>query len=513
MSSVDLNSLLSRLGLGSLNSGAWSGSHGWSKSQEGALINVRNPATGTVIAQVRPASAADYEDVMKSAVETAALWRTVPAPKRGEAVRLLGEELRRNKTDLGTLVSLENGKILAEGLGEVQEMIDIADFAVGQSRMLYGNTMHSERPQHRMYEQWHPLGVVGIISAFNFPVAVWAWNACLAAICGNVSVWKPSPKTPLTAVAVQHLCNKVMQAAGLPPIFQLFIDAGSELATRFVDDHRVALVSFTGSTTVGRKVGERVAARMGKSLLELGGNNAIIVDDTANLDLAVPAIVFGAVGTAGQRCTSTRRVFVHSSRAAELERRLVHAYSQVKIGDPLETGTLMGPLIDPRAVDSYKSALAAAQAAGGELLYGGKLLPRNGGNFVEPAIVRASNDWSIVQTETFAPILYVIHVDSLNDALAQQNASAHGLSSALFTDRLQNAELFLSTVGSDCGIANINIGTSGAEIGGAFGGEKDTGGGRESGSDAWKAYMRRQTNTINWSRELPLAQGIEFKVE
>jgi aldehyde dehydrogenase (NAD+) len=512
MSSVDINSVLSRLGLGANNQGAWSGSHGWSTAQEGALINVRNPADGTVIAQVRPASETDYENVITSATETAVTWRTVPAPKRGEAIRLLGEELRRHKTDLGTLVSLENGKILAEGLGEVQEMIDIADFAVGQSRMLYGNTMHSERPQHRMYEQWHPLGVVGIISAFNFPVAVWSWNAFLAAICGNVSVWKPSPKTPLTALAVQQLCNRVVQAAALPPIFQLFIDAGNDLATRFVEDRRVALISFTGSTAVGRKVGERVAARMGKSLLELGGNNAIIVDDTANMDLAVPAIVFGAVGTAGQRCTTTRRVFVHSSRAAELERRLVHAYSQVKIGNPLETGTLMGPLIDQRAVDSYKTAIAAAQAAGGELLYGGKPISK-AGNFVEPAIIRARNDWQIVQTETFAPILYVIHVDSLTDALAQQNASAHGLSSALFTDRLQNAELFLSTVGSDCGIANINIGTSGAEIGGAFGGEKETGGGRESGSDAWKAYMRRQTNTINWSRELPLAQGIEFKVE
>jgi aldehyde dehydrogenase (NAD+) len=513
MNSIDINSILSKLGLAAVNPGAWSGSKGWSTSQEGTLINVRNPANGTVIAQVRPASESDYENVIASAAETAAIWRTVPAPKRGEAIRLLGEELRRHKTELGTLVSLENGKILAEGLGEVQEMIDIADFAVGQSRMLYGNTMHSERPQHRMYEQWHPLGVVGIISAFNFPVAVWAWNACLAAICGNVSVWKPSPKTPLTALAVQHLCNRVVKAAGLPPVFQIFIDSGTELATRFIDDRRVALVSFTGSTAVGRKVGERVAARMGKSLLELGGNNAIIVDDTANLDLAVPAIVFGAVGTAGQRCTTTRRVFVHSLRAAELERRLVHAYTQVKIGDPLESGALMGPLIDPRAVDSYKTAIAAAQSAGGELLTGGKVITKVGGNFVEPAIVRAKNDWSIVQTETFAPILYVIHVDSLNDALAQQNASAHGLSSALFTDRLQNAELFLSTVGSDCGIANINIGTSGAEIGGAFGGEKDTGGGRESGSDAWKAYMRRQTNTINWSRELPLAQGIEFKVE
>ena len=511
MSSIDFHALLARLGLSETNPGAWSGSKGWSTSQEGALVNVRNPATGAVIAQVRPASVTDYENVITSALETAAIWRTVPAPKRGEAVRLLGEELRQHKTDLGTLVSLENGKILAEGLGEVQEMIDIADFAVGQSRMLYGNTMHSERPQHRMYEQWHPLGVVGIISAFNFPVAVWAWNSFLAAICGNVSVWKPSPKTPLTALAVQHLCNGVMKSAGLPPIFQLFIDAGTELATRFVDDRRVALVSFTGSTTVGRQVGERVAARMGKSLLELGGNNAIIVDDTANLDLAVPAIVFGAVGTAGQRCTTTRRVFVHSSRAVELERRLVHAYSQVKIGDPLESGTLMGPLIDPRAIESYKAAIAAAQAAGGEVLCGGKPLAKSG-NYVEPTIIRAKNDWPIVQSETFAPILYVIHVDSLNDALAQQNASAHGLSSALFTDRLQNAELFLSAVGSDCGIANINIGTSGAEIGGAFGGEKDTGGGRESGSDAWKAYMRRQTNTINWSRELPLAQGIEFKV-
>jgi aldehyde dehydrogenase (NAD+) len=512
MSTVtDINTLLSNLGLAPVNPGAWSGSHQWSRSTAGNLINVRNPADGSLIAQVRPASTGDYENVMASATETAAKWRQVPAPKRGEAVRLLGEELRRHKSDLGTLVSLENGKILAEGLGEVQEMIDIADFAVGQSRMLYGLTMHSERPQHRMYEQWHPLGVVGIISAFNFPVAVWSWNAFLAAICGNVSVWKPSPKTPLTALAVQHLCNRVMQANGLPPIFQLFIDGGTELATRFIDDPRVALVSFTGSTAVGRKVGERVAARLGKSLLELGGNNAVIVDETANLDLAVPAIVFGAVGTAGQRCTTTRRVFVHSSRAQELEQRLVHAYKQVRIGNPLESSTLMGPLIDPQAIDRYKAALAAALAAGGEILHGGNVLSRPG-NFVEPAIVRARNDWEIVQTETFAPILYVIHVESLAEAIELQNASAHGLSSALFTDRLQHAEQFLSASGSDCGIANVNLGTSGAEIGGAFGGEKDTGGGRESGSDAWKAYMRRQTNTLNWSRELPLAQGIEFKV-
>src|SRR5271155_5343237 len=358
------------LGLREMNPGVWSGSHGWSTQSQGPLIDCVNPATGGRLAQVQAAAHDDYERVMAAAVSAANAWRRVPAPKRGEAVRLIGEELRSYKDALGSLVSLENGKIKAEGDGEVQEMIDIADFAVGQSRMLYGNTMHSERPQHRMYEQWHPLGVVGIISAFNFPVAVWAWNACLAAICGNVSVWKPSPKTPLTALAVQNLCNRVVKAAGLPPIFQIFIDSGTELATRFIDDRRVALVSFTGSTAVGRKVGERVAARMGKSLLELGGNNAIIVDDTANLDLAVPAIVFGAVGTAGQRCTTTRRVFVHSSRAAELERRLVHAYTQVRIGDPLESGTLMGPLIDPRAVDSYKTPLAAALAEGGHLLCG-----------------------------------------------------------------------------------------------------------------------------------------------
>ncbi|HVO45302.1 MAG TPA: aldehyde dehydrogenase family protein [Steroidobacteraceae bacterium] len=512
MSSPDLNSLLTRLGLDATNPGAWSGSHGWSTSREGTLVNVRNPADGTLIAQLRPASAADYENVLSSAVDAAARWRAVPAPKRGEAVRLLGEELRRHREDLGRLVSLENGKILAEGIGEVQEMIDIADFAVGQARMLYGLTMHSERPQHRMYEQWHPLGVVGIISAFNFPVAVWSWNACLAAICGNASVWKPSPKTPLTALAVQHMCNRVMQANALPAVFQIFIDTGTELATRFVDDRRVALVSFTGSTEIGRKVGERVAARMGKSLLELGGNNAVIVDETANLDLAVPAIVFGAVGTAGQRCTTTRRVLVHSSRLAEIERRLVHAYDQVRIGNPLEPTTLMGPLIDAGAVERYRTAIAKARAAGGEVLCGDKVLP-GPGHFVAPTIIRARNEWPIVQTETFAPILYVSPVDSLEQAIEQQNASAHGLSSALFTDRLQNAELFLSAAGSDCGIANINLGTSGAEIGGAFGGEKETGGGRESGSDAWKAYMRRQTNTINWSRELPLAQGIQFKVD
>jgi aldehyde dehydrogenase (NAD+) len=513
MSAVEsnINAVLARLDLAPLNPGAWSGSNGWASGSKSPLLSVRNPATGSLIAQVRPAGPQEYDAVIASATATATAWSAVPAPKRGEVVRLIGEELRRVKADLGTLVSLENGKILAEGLGEVQEMIDIADFAVGQSRMLYGLTMHSERPGHRMYEQWHPLGVVGILSAFNFPVAVWSWNAFLAAICGNVSVWKPSPKTPLTAIAVQQLCNRVLSARGLPPIFQLFIDGGTELATRFVDDRRVALISFTGSTPVGRKVGERVAARLGKSLLELGGNNAIIVDDTANLDLAVPAIVFGAVGTAGQRCTSTRRVFVHKAVASELERRLTNAYRQVRIGNPIDASTLMGPLIDAPAVERFQAAVAAAREAGGEILYGGNTIA-GPGHFVEPTLIRARHDSPIVQTETFAPILYLIPVDSLDDAIAQQNATPYGLSSALFTDRLQNAESFLSAAGSDCGIANINIGTSGAEIGGAFGGEKDTGGGRESGSDAWKAYMRRQTNTINWSRDLPLAQGIKFEL-
>ncbi|MBK6598223.1 MAG: aldehyde dehydrogenase family protein [Proteobacteria bacterium] len=501
--------ILQKAGIQPENAGTWSGDGGWLESPAGRVIDSMNPTTGERLATVRCTDAAGYEQVMASASAAAKLWREVPAPRRGEAIRLFAEELRANKNALGALVSLENGKILAEGLGEVQEMIDIADFAVGQSRMLYGLTMHSERPQHRMYEQWHPLGVVGIISAFNFPVAVWAWNALLAAVCGNVSVWKPSPKTPLTAIAVQRLAARVMQAQKLPPIFQLFIDAGTELATRFVDDRRVALVSFTGSTRVGTEVGVRVAARLGKSLLELGGNNAIIVDATADLSLVVPAVVFGAVGTAGQRCTSTRRVFVQRSIMAEVEQRLVKAYQQVRIGDPNDSGTLMGPLIDARAVQAYQGAIVRARAAGGTVLCGDQVLDR-AGHFVTPTIIRAENDWEIVQTETFGPILYLIPFDSLDDAIDMHNQAAHGLSSALFTDRLRHAERFLSSAGSDCGIANINIGTSGAEIGGAFGGEKDTGGGRESGSDSWKAYMRRQTNTINYSSALPLAQGIKF---
>ena len=506
-----MRDMLSSLGITELNAGAWSQDGGWSQDTSGAIIESLNPATGELLGRVRSATAADYERVIISARKAFEQWRMVPAPKRGEAVRLIGEELRAHKSALGSLVTLETGKIKPEGDGEVQEMIDIADFAVGQSRMLYGTTMHSERPMHRMYEQWHPLGIVGIISAFNFPVAVWSWNAFLAAVCGDACVWKPSPKAPLCAIAVQNIVNRVCERAALPGIFQLFISSGTELAEKFVDDRRVDLVSFTGSTAVGRKVGERVAARLGKSLLELGGNNAIIVDEFANLDLAVPAIVFGAVGTAGQRCTSTRRVFVHESRSKELEQRLTKAYAQVKIGNPLESNTLMGPLIDPRAVSSYSQAIEKARRAGGTVLCGDKVRPGSG-NFVEPTIVRARSEWEIVQTETFAPILYLIEFKTLDEAIAMHNASHHGLSSSIFTDRLQNAERFLSAAGSDCGIANVNIGTSGAEIGGAFGGEKDTGGGRESGSDSWKAYMRRQTNTINWSLQLPLAQGIDFKV-
>ena len=506
-----INELLQRLGLAQTNAGTWSGASGWLDDPAAKVIESINPTTGAVIARVRSTTPAQYELVLASAAAAAKAWRSVPAPKRGEAVRLMGEELRKYKSELGSLVALEMGKIKPEGDGEVQEMIDIADFAVGQSRMLYGVQMHSERPNHRMFEQWHPLGVVGVISAFNFPVAVWSWNAFLAAICGNVTVWKPSPKTALCAVAIQHLCNRVLERNGLPPIFQLFIDDGTELAIRFVEDRRVDLVSFTGSTAVGRDVGMRVAKRLGKSLLELGGNNAIIVDEFANLDLVVPAIVFGAVGTAGQRCTTTRRVFVHESQMAELERRLTGAYKQVRIGDPLAHGTLMGPLIDAGSVARFESAVARAIASGGRLICGGKRLDRPG-FFVEPAIVVARGDWEIVQTETFGPVLYLISFKTLAEAIEGQNAVAHGLSSSIFTDRLQHAERFLSPAGSDCGIANVNIGTSGAEIGGAFGGEKDTGGGRESGSDSWKAYMRRQTCTVNWGADLPLAQGINFDV-
>ncbi|HZM43324.1 MAG TPA: aldehyde dehydrogenase family protein [Burkholderiales bacterium] len=468
-----------------------------------------NPATGMPIAQAGACTAEQYEAVMDTARAACAAWQAVPAPRRGELVRRIGDALRREKDALGTLVTLETGKIKAEGDGEIQEMIDIADFAVGQSRMLYGKTMHSERPHHRMYEQWHPLGVVGIVTAFNFPAAVWAWNAFIAAVAGNTVVWKPSPKAPLTALAVQRLVNDVMAGERLEGVFSLLVSDEDGLAERFVADPRVALLSFTGSSAVGRRVAETVARRLGKCLLECSGNNAVIVDETASLDLAVRAIVFGAVGTAGQRCTTTRRVIVQESRYAELVERLVEAYGQVRIGDPLDPATLMGPLIDAAAVERYRAVLTELKGLGAEILYGGEALP-GPGHYVQPTLVAADPAWPIVKHETFAPILYLMRYGTLDEAIALHNAVPQGLSSALFTERLQHAERFLSTAGSDCGIANVNIGTSGAEIGGAFGGEKDTGGGREAGSDAWQAYMRRQTNTINWGRDLPLAQGIRF---
>ena len=503
-----MKDILDQLGLDTVNAGTWIGDE--SLADESApLIDSLNPATNELIASVRQTTRDEYEQVIDQARASFVTWRQVPAPVRGEAVRRIGDALRKYKDPLGSLVTLEMGKIKAEGDGEVQEMIDIADFAVGQSRMLYGKTMHSERPQHRMYEQWHPLGIVGTISAFNFPVAVYAWNACIAAICGNVNVWKPSPKAPLCGVAVQKIINEALADMGLPPVFFLINDGSNELAESFVDDPRVNLISFTGSCAVGRRVGERVAARMGKCLLELGGNNAIIVDEHANLGLAVPSIVFGAVGTAGQRCTSTRRVIVHRSRIEELKETLVKAYGQVRIGDPLDPDTLMGPVTDEAALQRVLDACEAVRAAGGEILCGGERIDRPG-NFVAPAIAVADNDSEIVQTETFGPILYLISYDTLDEAIAMQNGVVQGLSSAIFTDNLQNAEYFLSHGGSDCGIANVNIGTSGAEIGGAFGGEKETGGGREAGSDSWQAYMRRQTNTINWGKDLPLAQGINF---
>ena len=506
--SVDRRALLASLGLESTNAGGCAGPGAWRGS--GPPLESRSPADGSLIASVATVSAQDIDAVLEAALQAARAWREVPAPRRGEAVRRLGLLLREHKDALGTLVSLENGKIKAEGDGEVQEMIDIADFAVGQARMLYGKTMHSERPAHRMYEQWHPLGVVGVITAFNFPVAVWAWNALLAAVCGNATVWKPSPKTPLAAIAVQKLCNRIVEELALPPIFTLLVDSGREAATRLAADPRIPLVSFTGSSAVGRQLAQTVAARFGRCLLECSGNNAIVVAADADLDLVVPAVLFGAVGTAGQRCTTTRRLIVHESVEPELLRRLRAAYAQVRIGDPLEASTLMGPLIDAAAVDGYRRAVEEAKASGGELVCGGKV--RTGaGHFVEPTIIRgADNAWPVVQRETFAPILYVMRFAELSDAIAMHNGVPQGLSSAIFTRSIGNAEAFLSATGSDCGIANVNIGTSGAEIGGAFGGEKETGGGREAGSDAWQAYMRRQTNTVNWSRELPLAQGIRF---
>jgi len=502
--------ILQSLGLQAINPGACFGPGLWSEIHQDTLMDSICPATGQVIAQISGASEADYERVLSAAEQASFAWRQVPAPERGHAIRLVTEALRRHKDALGSLVALEMGKIKAEGDGEVQEMIDIGDLALGQSRMMFGKTMHSERPGHRMYEQWHPLGIVGVVTAFNFPVAVWAWNALLSAICGNATVWKPSPKGALCCLAVQHIVNEALKDEDLPPIFTSFMESGHALAERFVDDSRVALVSFTGSTAVGREVSQRVAKRMGKSLLELGGNNAIIIDQSADMELAIPAVVFGAVGTAGQRCTSTRRLFVHHSLMDSVCEKLVHAYQQVRIGNPLDASTLMGPLTDQAAVDRFVAAIARAKELGGEVLSGGEPIEAEG-FYVKPTIIKAKNEWDIVQQETFAPILYVMSYETLEEAMAMHNDVKQGLSSAIFTTDLRNAEYFLSHLGSDCGIANVNIGTSGAEIGGAFGGEKETGGGRESGSDAWQAYMRRQTNTINYSKELPLAQGIKFE--
>jgi len=504
--------VLTALGLGETESGTYLGRGEWSETSDAGVIEPVNPSTGEILGRVQASSQADYDLIMERAQAAFKIWRTTPAPKRGEAIRLCADALRKHKDALGSLVALEMGKIKPEGDGEVQEMIDIGDFAVGLSRQLYGLTMHSERPGHRMYEQYQPLGIVGIISAFNFPVAVWAWNAFLAGVCGDVCIWKPSPKTPLSAIASLKICNEALRAGGFPDIFFLFNDAGTELAQNFVDDRRIPLISFTGSTHVGRLVGERVAQRLGRSLLELGGNNAIIVDETADMKLAIPAIVFGAVGTAGQRCTTTRRVFVHENIFDSVLETLVKAYKQVetKIGDPNLPTTLMGPLNSRAAVQQFLGAIAKARAAGGTVKTGGAEIAGKG-NFVLPTIVTGlENSDEVVQTETFAPILYVMPFKTLDDAIEMQNAVPQGLSSSIFTNNLRAAEQFLTAAGSDCGIANVNIGTSGAEIGGAFGGEKETGGGRESGSDAWKVYMRRQTNTINYSDALPLAQGIKF---
>jgi aldehyde dehydrogenase (NAD+) len=503
---MDTSQLLSELGLADRNPGVFAGV--WMDGAD-AAIEVLNPATGERIATVGQASAEEYEKAVEASVAAFEQWRMLPAPKRGEFVRQIGHALRAKKAALGALVSLEMGKIRTEGEGEVQEMIDICDFAVGLSRQLYGLTMTSERPLHRMYEQWHPLGPVGVITAFNFPVAVWSWNAAIAAVCGDTVLWKPSSETPLTAVAVTKICEQVMTGTGYEAVFGLVVGRGSVVGDRMLSDGRLPLISATGSTRVGKLVATKVAERFGRSILELGGNNAIIVMDDANLELAVRAVLFAAVGTAGQRCTSLRRLIVHEAVADKLIDRLVDAYQQVPIGDPLEAGTLMGPLVSQQAVKDMMAALEEAKEQGGTVVTGGSVLERPG-NYVEPTIVRIPAAAAIVQEETFAPILYVIEARDLDHAIAIQNGVRQGLASAIFTDSLRSAERFLSAVGSDCGIANVNIGTSGAEIGGAFGGEKETGGGREAGSDSWKLYMRRQTSTINWGDDLPLAQGISF---
>ncbi len=502
-----MHDVLARLGLSELNPGAWAGAP--LGGADDGILDSHNPSDNSVIGRIQLATRAQYDAVASEAARAFREWRLFPAPKRGEIVRQMGDALRAHKDDLGALVSLEVGKIRSEGLGEVQESIDIADFSVGLSRQLYGLSLHSERPQHRMMEQWHPLGPVGVITAFNFPNAVWAWNAMLAAVCGDTVIWKPSLKAPLTAIATHRICEAVLAKHGWSGVFGLVIGKDAEVGEAMLRDERLPLISATGSTRMGRRVGAVVSERFGRTLLELGGNNAIIVEPDADLSLAVRGITFGAVGTAGQRCTTTRRLFVHERISAELLPRLVAAWKQCRIGDPLAEGTLVGPLIDADAVRAFEQAVVTAVSQGGEVLAGGKRVDRPG-NYVEPTLIRAHKDMAICREETFAPILYVVEYASLDEAIHLQNDVPQGLSSSIFTDSFRSAETFLSAAGSDCGIANVNIGTSGAEIGGAFGGEKETGGGRESGSDAWKAYMRRQTNTMNWGRDLPLAQGITF---
>jgi len=497
-------SLLDQI-LGKTHSGACG--QAWVENPGGGELASFNPSDGSELGRVRLATEEDYDEVLRAATKTFERWRMLPAPQRGEIVREIGDELRAAKDELGTLITLEMGKILAEGKGEVQEMIDIADFATGLSRQLYGLSMHSERPGHRMYEQWHPLGVVGVISAFNFPVAVWSWNALIAMVCGDTVVWKPSPKTPLTAIAVQHICNSVLERRGWQGVLNLVIGRDDVVGERLVHDPRVPLISATGSTRMGKHIAPVIASAMRRSLLELGGNNGAIVMDDADPDLVVRAVLFGAVGTAGQRCTSLRRLFLQRGIASRITERLLAAYQQIRIGDPRDPSTLMGPLIDRDAVENMMRGLDRIRDEGGEVLYGGRVVKDC---FVEPTIVRAHPNMPILKEEIFAPVLYLLEFDTLDEAMAWHNDVPQGLSSAIFTSNLKASETFLSARGSDCGIANVNIGTSGAEIGGAFGGEKETGGGRESGSDAWKAYMRRQTVTVNWSGELPLAQGIKF---
>ncbi len=485
--------------------GAWIETHG-------ERVESLNPGTGEVLAAVRLANEEDYERVATASVKAFEEWRTWPAPRRGEIVRQIGEELRKHKEELGLLVTYEVGKIVSEGQGEVQEMIDMADFCVGLSRQLYGLSMHSERPQHRMYEQWHPLGPVGVITAFNFPVAVWAWNAMVAAVCGDSTIWKPSHQAPLTAIAVTKIAARVLERNQAPAIFTLVMGGRTGVGQKLVADPRVPLISATGSVRMGREVGKVLADRFGRAILELGGNNGIVVMDDADLDLALRAVLFAAVGTAGQRCTTTRRLFLQKGIAAEMKRRLTKAYASIRPNDPAEPGTLMGPLIDQAAVDNMMTAIDRAKAEGGNVLVGGHRIDRPG-FFVEPTLVEAKVQMPITCDETFAPILYLFEFDDLDQAIRDHNSVPQGLSSAIFTLNMRSAERFLAATGSDCGIANVNIGTSGAEIGGAFGGEKETGGGREAGSDSWKAYMRRQTCTINWGEALPLAQGVKFDVE